>query len=265
MRFLKWALVLAVAAYVVGVAALYVFQRALLYPAISTHTTPAEAGFPQAEEVVLDTSDREKVIAWHVPPKPDKLIILYFHGNGEIVAWRAVRHRQLVSDGTGLLALSYRGYMGSSGHPTEDGLRRDAEAAYDFAVSRYDVNRIVVWGHSLGSGVAVRLASERPIRKLILEAPYTSTVDVAASLFPFVPVRLLMRDQFRSDQRIGSVTAPVLILHGERDNAIPIAFGERMFSLAREPKRFVRFADGGHIDLDDHGALQVVRSFLAEP
>ena len=100
------------------------------------------------------------------------------------------------------------------------------------------------------------------IGKLILEAPYTSTADVAASLFWFVPVRLVMRDQFRSDQRIARVTVPLLIMHGGHDPAIPIVFGERLFALAHEPKQFVRFAGGGHDDLDNFGAIETARQFI---
>jgi hypothetical protein len=99
---------------------------------------------------------------------------------------------------------------------------------------------------------------------VILEAPYTSTVDVAAGLFPFVPVRWLMRDRFHSDERIGGVTAPVLILHGARDETIAMRFGERLFALAREPKRFIKYDKGGHVDLDDHGGGVTARAFIAE-
>jgi hypothetical protein len=180
------------------------------------------------------------------------------------VAWRVERHRALIANGTGLIALSYRGYAGSSGTPTEDGLHRDADAAYAFAVARYAPERIVLWGHSLGTGVAVRLAAEKPVGKVILEAPYTSTVDVAAGLFPFVPVRWLMHDQFHSDERIGAVKAPLLIMHGARDDVIPIAFGERLFGLAHQPKRFIRYDRGGHVDLDDFGAGDAARAFIAE-
>jgi fermentation-respiration switch protein FrsA (DUF1100 family) len=155
--------------------------------------------------------------------------------------------------------------MGSTGRPTEAGLLRDAEAAYQFAVSRYPAGRIVLWGHSLGSGVAVALAATRPVAKLILEAPFSSTVDVAASMFPIVPVRWLMLDQFRSDQRIGAVAASILILHGDRDFVVPVSLGERLFQLAREPKRLVRYPSGGHDDLDDYGAGAEARRFIAEP
>ena len=149
-----------------------------------------------------------------------------------------------------------------AGQPSEQGLLQDAAAAYAFTTARYGADRIVVWGFSLGTGVAVALAAEQPVGKLILEAPYTSTADVAASMFRFVPVRLLMRDQFHSDQRIARVTAPLLIMHGERDPAIPIAFGERLFALAHEPKQFVRFPGGGHDNLDNFGAIETARHFI---
>src|SRR5213083_2988197 len=99
--------------------------------------------------------------------------------------------------------------------------------------------------------------------RLKLEAPFTSAVDLGARAYWFLPVRLLMKDPFRSDQRIGQVTAPLLVLHGERDQVVPFAIGERLFSLANEPKRFVRFPAATHVDLDQHGALDAVRSFIA--
>src|SRR5882724_5625843 len=142
-----------------------------------------------------------KVIIWHVPAKPGHPVVIYFPGNGDFLAGAVGRLRAITSGGIGLVALSYRGYAGSSGQPSENGLLQDAAAAYAFASARYGAERIVVWGFSLGTGVAVTVAAEQPVAKLILEAPYTSTADVAASIFWFAPVRLMMRDQFRSDQR----------------------------------------------------------------
>ena len=120
------------------------------------------------------------------------------------------------------------------------------------------------WGESLGTAVAVALAAEHKIGGLILDAPFTSTADVGAAAYPFVPVRALIKDAWHSDRRIGRVTAPVLVLHGERDRVVPIRFGEQLFALANEPKRMVRFPAGTHVDLDDHGAADVVKKFLAE-
>ena len=121
----------------------------------------------------------------------------------------------------------------------------------------------MLFGESLGTGVAVALAATQRVGGLILEAPFTSAVDVGARAYWFLPVRLLMKDPFRSDTRIGKVTVPLLMLHGARDGVVPIALGERLFSLANEPKQFVRFPAGTHVDLDQYGALDAVRSFIA--
>jgi uncharacterized protein len=263
MTVLKWIAIVVAAGYFAALVLVYVKQRDMLFPIPTTERkAPAAAGLPEAEEHVLTTSDGEKVIVWHVPAEPGRPVVLFFPGNGDFLAGRVRRFKGIIADGTGLVVLSYRGYAGSSGAPSEQGLLRDAAAAYAFAAERYDPQRIVAWGFSLGTGVAVAIASEHPVGKLILEAPYTSTVDVAASLFRFIPVRLLMRDQFRSDQRIARVAAPLLIMHGTNDQAIPIAFGERLFALASGPKQLVRFPGGGHEDLDDFGAVQTARRFV---
>jgi fermentation-respiration switch protein FrsA (DUF1100 family) len=260
---LKWLLIVVSVAYACALAVLFVVQRSFLFPIpTALRTAPQAAGFPEAEEHVLATADDEKVIVWHVPAKAGHPVLLYFHGNGDFLAGFFGRFRGLIADGTGVVALSYRGYAGSSGTPSERGLLQDAAAAYAFTTARYSADRIVVWGFSLGTGVAVALAAEQPVGKLILEAPYTSLAEVAASAFPIFPVRLVMKDPFHSDQRIARVNVPLLILHGARDATIPITFGERLFALAQEPKRFVRFPDGGHNDLDAYGATATARKFI---
>jgi len=262
---LRWLLITLLVGYGAIVTLAYFAQRSLMYFPDRTRTPPAEAGLPQAEEIELTTGDGERVIAWHVPPRGDKPVVLYFQGNGGALNLRAQRFARLTSDGTGLIALSYRGYGGSTGRPSEAGLLRDAEATYAFATARYPAEHLVLYGESLGSGVAVALAAEHKVGKVILEAPYTSAVEIGAAAYPFLPVRLLMHDQFRSDERIGKLTAPVLVLHGARDSVIPIAYGERLYALISAPKKFVRFPEGHHSDLDSHGAQIAVRDFLATP
>jgi len=263
MTVLKWLVGLAAGGYLGGLALLYVAQRALMFPIPETARTPPQAaGFPEAEEHILTTTDGEKVIVWHVPASPGHAVIVYFPGNGDSLAALAGHFRRITADGTGLVALSYRGYAGSSGQPSEQGLLSDAAAAYAFTEARYSADRIVLWGFSLGSGVAVALAAARPVGKIILEAPFTSIADVAGSLFWFAPVGWLIRDPFRSDERIARVTAPLLIMHGARDATIPLRFGERLFAHAREPKQFVRFPEGGHNDLDNYGAIETARQFI---
>ena len=264
MNTLKWLVIFALLGYGSIVALLYVTQRAMQYFPERFRTTPAVAGLPEAEEVVLDTADGERVIVWHVPPRAaDKPVVLYFHGNGGSLRGRVDRFRALTADGTGLVALSYRGYGGSSGAPTEAGLINDALAAYAFTRARYPAERIVLWGESLGTGVAVALAAQQPVGHLILQSPFTSAADVGAQRYWFVPVGLLMKDQFRSDLRIGKVTAPVLVLHGERDNIVPMALAERLYGLINAPKRFVRFPGIGHNDLGAE-AVEAAKQFLGE-
>ena len=259
---LKSIALMVVAGYLGLVAIMYVAQRWLMYFPDTARTAPVAAGFPQAEEIALTSADGERLIAWHVPPQPGKPVIVYYHGNGGALRHRPFRFRPLTADGTGLVARSYRGYGGSSGSPSEEGLIADARAAYDFAAGRYGVERIALWGESLGTGVGIAVATEKKVGALILEAPFTATVDIAAAIYPFLPVRWLMKDQFRSDERIGKAQAPILVMHGERDTVVPIRFGEKLFAMAPEPKRFVRFANGGHEDLTDHGAVKAAREFL---
>ena len=193
-----------------------------------------------------------------------KPLVIYFQGNAGASDLRVGRFKWLIADGTGLLALSYRGYGGSSGKPSEDGLIRDARAAYDFARTAVPAKRIVLFGESLGTAVAIALAAEREVGGLILDAPFTSAADVGAAAYPFAPVRWLMKDQFRSDLRIGKVKAPILVLHGGRDTHGAGPFRRALFALAPEPKRMVRFPAGGHVNLDDYGAIEVVKEFLAK-
>jgi fermentation-respiration switch protein FrsA (DUF1100 family) len=263
MTTLKWLLIVAVAGYAGIVGFMYMFQRALVFFPDRTRTPPSAAGLPQVEELRLTSSDGETLVAWTAPPRDGKPVLIYFHGNAGALNLRADRFRWLTGDGFGLVALSYRGYGGSSGSPSEEGFLRDAEAAFAFAKERYPNAPLVPFGESLGTAMAVAVAAGHDVAGLILDAPFTSAVDVGAAVYPFAPVRWLMKDTFHSDRRIGRVRAPILVLHGESDTIVPIGFGERLFALATAPKQFVRFPNGGHVNLDDHGAKDVIRAFLA--
>ena len=230
MSTLKWILAFLAAGYIGLVVLLYLAQRSLMYFPDTRRLSPASLGL-QAEDVTLQSADGTHLIAWHLPPREGLPVVIYFQGNGGGLDLRAERFKKLTAGGAGLLALNYRGYGGSEGKPDEAGIILDAKAAYDFAVARYGASRIVLWGESLGTGVAVALAAEQPVARVILESPYTSIVDVAASIYWFVPVRLLLTDTFRSDERIAKVTVPVLVVHGERDTIVRIGFGERLYAL----------------------------------
>jgi fermentation-respiration switch protein FrsA (DUF1100 family) len=237
-------------------------QSSLLYFPRTTVVAPQMAG---VEALRIDTEDGERLVAWYLPPPDGGPIFLFFDGNGgRPEAWER-RWTRIAEGGAGFLAVYYRGYSGSTGQPSEAGLHRDARAGYDFLIARgFEPSDIVIHGLSLGTGVAVRLASERPARALILEAPFTAAVDMAQRRFPLLPVGFIMRDQFRSRDWIGDVHMPVLIGHGDADSVIPFEQGQRLFELANEPKRFVRMEGSDHVTLTRDGFYEHIWSFLAE-
>ena len=245
----------------VGVLALN--QRALLYPRSTGRAAVSAAGLAGFADVTIATADGERIVAWWKPPEPGRATLLYFHGNGGSLLNRRDRARLLTADGRGLLLVSYRGYSGSTGSPTEEGLREDARAAYAWLAERVEPRRIVLYGESLGSAVAVHLAAERPVGGVILDAPFTSATDVARLHYWYAPVDLLLFDRHRSVEAIGGLKAPLLVLHGDRDGIVPIDLGERLFDAAPEPKRFVRLPGVDHVSTLEGGGLGPVRDFLA--
>jgi len=250
-----------VGAYLLVVVAACAVQRSLLYFPDTRALTPDPAG-PPIQVVRLRTSDGQTLVAWYLPPAEGKPVILHFGGNGDSLAGQSQRWREIADAGVGFLAPGYRGYSGSSGHPTEAGLHRDAEAAYAWLAARYAPSDLVIMGHSLGTGVAVRLAADHPARALVLESPFTSAVDVGAAELPWLPVRLLMWDRYQSGDWIGRVHMPLLIVHGDRDGVIPLRYGRELYDLANQPKTFVRIVGGGHNDLRQYGLYKVVWRFL---
>jgi len=261
---LKTFVIAGVVAYLAILAFMYFSQRRLMFVPDASRIAPAAVGFGRAQARELRTPDGESVILWTVAPAPGKPAILYFHGNAGQIAGRADRFARLTADGTGLIALSYRGYGGSSGSPSESGLMIDGRAAYDFALqSGIPPERIILFGESLGTGIAVALAAQVRAAAVILEAPFSSAAAVAASIYWMFPVRWLMRDQFRSDTRIVKIGAPLLIVHGTSDGVVPLRFGEQLFAAAVEPKAFLRVAGAGHQPLDEGNVLEQVRSWLA--
>lgn len=263
-RFVRNLLIGLLVVYGIVLAALFFMQRSLLYPASDRRSTVAEAGLGEFQDLVLQTTDNERLVGWWKPPQPGKAIVLYFHGNGGSLWNRRLRAQALTETGRGLLMVSYRGYSGSSGTPSEEGLRTDARAAYEWLSRSYEASRIVVYGESLGTGVAVHLASEKPVAGLVLDAPYTSTADVASLMYWYVPVRWLMLDQFRSLDIIRQVKAPILIMHGTADRVIPFVFGEQLFQAAPEPKQFLRLDGEGHSKNLEQGGLKAVDAFIAD-
>lgn len=239
-----------VTVYLLAIAALYTFQRQLIFYPSRNAPSPAEAGFADATDYVLTTRDRTKIRLWFAPAAPGAATVLYFQGKGGEIADRPKRWAAYRAARLGVAFLSYRGYGGSDGAPNEMGLHQDADAALAWLLAKgIPAESIVVIGESLGTGVAIRVAADHFVGALILEAPFTSLTDVAARRFPWAPVRFLIRDPFPSLDRIRTVTEPTLILHGTADTRIPTDMGKALYAAAAGPKELMLFPGIGHVDL----------------
>jgi hypothetical protein len=253
----------AVAGYGVLVGGLYVFQRHLLYFPDVARPELGDLAALGVREITLKTADGLSLLSWYLPPPDGRPVIAYFHGNGGHIGYRAGRLRQFARKGYGVLMTEYRGYGGNPGAPTEPGLVSDGAAALDFLGGEgIRPNRLVIYGESLGSGVAVLLAAEREVASLILEAPFTSVAEVAQYHYSFMPASALVRDRFDSLARIGNVKAPILVLHGKRDRVVPLRFGRVLFDAAPEPKELWLAREAGHENLIRYGAFEAVLDFL---
>lgn len=261
----KWSLAYLMAIYVLTIVGLTTFQRRLQYLPDRCLVDPTQGGMNGVEDLRLTTDDGETLVAWYVPAKDGHPLILYFHGNGGALLDRVPRFRALTASGYGLLAIAYRGYGGSTGSPTQKGLMVDGKTAYLEARARgYDGDRIVLMGESLGTGVAVALAATHEAAALVLDSPYSSAVEVAAAHYAVFPVKWLMFDQFRSDLAIGDVHVPVLVLHGDEDDVVPISLARRLFELANEPKTFMLVPGGKHLVLGLSEVFPRVREWIDE-
>ncbi|BBU30049.1 alpha/beta hydrolase [Burkholderia sp. THE68] len=262
MRDVLWILLTAIAiTYAIALAGLYWLQGRLVYPLEQIEALKNAELEALTEPITVITEDaitltmRYKAPRTRTPPT-----IILFHGNGEDLTQRAHIALEMIEAGYGVLLAEYRGYGGNPGKPHEAGLYADARAAYAHAAAHS--TNIVLHGYSLGSGVAVQLASEAKISALILEAPFTSIVDVAAKRFWLFPVRLLARDRYDSLSKIAAIAAPLLIYGGTKDGVIPPAHFQRLFDAARGDKRLALIENADHLDPWTMGGREHVMQFL---
>ena len=266
---MAWRLLLIVAAvpvllYCLVVGLLYFVQGSLLFRPMDLAPEAAAAGVPGLRTVRVRTADGLDLVAWFLPASPGRPTVLYFHGNGGNIGDRIGRAKRIARRGWGLMMLEYRGYGGNPGTPSEAGLATDALGALDeLAALGVPSGRVVLYGESLGTGVAVRLATARPVAAVVLDAPYTSVADVAQLQYWFLPARLLVTNPFDILSRISRVNAPLLVMQGDHDMVVPPAMGRAVFEAAREPKEIWVSAGGMHGDAMETGGEAVLTAFLA--
>jgi fermentation-respiration switch protein FrsA (DUF1100 family) len=244
-------------AYVSLVGLVYLSQRALLFP--GSGAAPASEHADWGENVSIKTPDGETLHGLYSHGTSGKPCVLLLFGNGDRVGNYGFLAQALAARGIGLLAISYRGYPGSTGSPSEEGLLTDGIVAFDWLSAR-SKSEIVVLGRSLGTGIAVNTAAQRPAIGVVLVSAYLSVLSVAEARYPFFPVALLVKDPFRSDLKIAKVSQPKLFIHGRRDDSIPLSSGEALYRIAPEPKQMLIDDGSGHNDIwNDSTVGDVIR------
>jgi fermentation-respiration switch protein FrsA (DUF1100 family) len=250
-------------AYGVFVLAMYWFQDRFLYFPEENPLRPEAHGLEGFERITLETRDRERLIAWWHPPLPSYPVLLYCHGNAGHIGLRAPKFDAFRALGFGVLAVSYRGYGASTGIPSENGLYEDARAALAWLIEEREIpaSALILYGESLGTGIAVHLGALMPVGAVVLEAPYTSVLDRARERFPFLPIRQILKARFDSLAKIGRLHSPLLVLHGERDTIIPVRHGRALLEAAPQPKEGIFLPDVAHSDFPPEVLADAVREF----
>lgn len=260
LKVLRNIIIVVAVAYAMAAGFMYLNQRGFVFLPTGELSTPSEKGLHGVSVETAAMADGTEVTVWRAAPKLEGApTVVYLHGNSSNVSARWKRFKEILDSGFGLYAPSYRGYAGSGGSPSEAALVSDALEHYDRAAEAG--TPIILHGESLGTGIATAVAAERPgAGLLVLEAPYTALVDMASERYPWLPVSLLMKDPMLTRERITSVEAPVLILHGTADHVIPVEHGRRLFGVAQDPKELVILEGVDHSDLWKNGLWEKVLS-----
>jgi uncharacterized protein len=245
---------------------IWTMQRRLMYFPTGDVPTAGEIGLSDVEPVTFETADGLGLNGWFVAasgPSP-RITVLVFNGNAGNRAHRAPLAAALQRHGLQVLLVDYRGYGGNPGTPTENGLAADSRAAHAYLAGRPDVDasRIVYFGESLGTAVAIDLAVEHPPAALVLRSPFTSLTDVGRYHYPFLPVRLLLRDRFAAIEQIRRIRVPLLVIAGGRDRIVPIENTRRLYDASVAPKTLLVLPNADHNDVELLAGEEMIRAII---
>jgi len=247
MNKIYYTLIFIFAVYLIVTLGLYIFQRKLLYyPNFNSHLK-GDGLIHSFENISIKTKDNINLKGWFHLKDTKKKTILFFHGNAGTLDNRIYKLNFLGNLDVNFLIFGWRGYSGSSGKPSEFGLYLDAKSALNWLNSKGITDEeIILYGESLGTSVAIEVSQNRNLAGIILEAPFTSMIDIGKKYYPFFPVKLLLKDKYVSKNKIKNINSPVLVMHGKKDKIVPFYMGKKIYDLANQPK-FNYFPDD-----DDH-------------
>jgi fermentation-respiration switch protein FrsA (DUF1100 family) len=255
LKFAKVIAIIVCAAYLVAIVGVRLMERSLVYqPGARAVDTPAPSLALNQRPVTFSSADSTRLTAWIIPAAnagPDAPWVLISHGNYGNIGYggRPQFYAWFRDLGVNLFAYDYRGFGASDGTPSEAGVYADADAAYRYLTDSLHVpaSRIILFGHSLGTGVTIELARHVAAAGMIVEDAYTSVANRGQEVFPLLPIRIIAKSRFASIEKVGQLRLPKLFLHARHDRTIPIAHGRKVFAAAAEPKEFVEL-EGGHAD-----------------
>ena len=263
MNKIYYSLIFILVVYLIIIISLYFFQRNLLYHPTENNYS-GDSLDVSIKKIKIKTQDEIELLSWyHKKNLGNYKTILFLHGNAGSLENRIHKINHFKNMDVNFLIIAWRGFSGNMGQPTEKGLYEDAKSAVRWLNSEGVIEEnIVIYGESLGTGVAVELAQNRNFAGIILESPFTSMVDVAKSKYPFFPIRLLLKDKYESDKKIKNIKSPILIMHGEVDELVPFWMGKKMYNLANEPKYFFFSEHDDHMMDYNEMLLNSLKEFI---
>ena len=249
--------------YIVLVGFLYLTQRSLLYYPIHSWVSAKQMGLMRASDVTYQTKDGLTLRAWYQKATGGRPTLILFHGNQGKLASRVPTMQAALKQGFGMMATSYRGYSGNPGKPTEEGLYNDAEAAIAFLEKQgVKTADMILFGRSLGTGVAMEMATRYNFKAVVLLTPYTTIPDAAQHHYWYVPAKWLVKDQFDNLKKAPLIDEPVLVFHGDKDEVVPYDMGQQVYSALKSSKQLLTVEKGDHNRWDFDWVMREIDHWL---
>ena len=259
---LKTTLKKVVIGYLVLCAIMFSIQRNLLFIGSGPIELPEKYGLKNFQEVILNTQDGDQIKTWFSGNEDSKKIVILFFGNADSLIGYTDFFRYLTDNKIAVLGVCYRGYCGTEGKPSEENIYKDARIAVNFVKAQYPKGEITVFGRSLGSGVAVEMAKEFNLKKVVLLSPYTSIPNAGQEIYWFLPVKYLARDELDSESKISSLDSKILIFHGNKDDVIPFSHSQKLAELSKGKSKLVELNDLGHNNINLLNIAPQIASFI---
>ena len=242
---------------------LYFYQRNLLYHPNENNYSEDKISV-DIENVRIKTSDNIELLGWyHEKNLKDFKTLIFFHGNAGSLENRIHKLNHFRDMNINFLIIAWRGFSGNNGNPSEQGLYEDGKSAIDWLIKKgISEKNLILYGESLGTGVAIHLAQNKNFAGVILETPFTSMIDAAKKFYPYIPVKLLLKDKFENYKKIKNINSPILIMHGEVDQLVPFSMGKKIYEIANEPKYSYFTKYDNHMMEYDENLVLALKSFL---